>query len=160
MPMSSHFQHPKLASRSMRRLCGAFTIIEMLVVMTAIALLISISAPRYVQHIDRAREITLRQNLHAMRDAIDKFSADQGRYPADLPELVALKYLSELPEDPFTGSKVSWVTSAPTAALVSSMAGLAPNSASAPAVNTIAGVGDVHSGAPGKATDGTSYASW
>lgn len=138
---------------------AGFTVIEMLVVMMAVALLLSIAAPRYVQHIDRSREITLRQDLKVMREAIDKFAADKGRYPATLAELVALGYLSSVPVDPMTGSAVTWVTSAPTAVLVSSQAGLPPVAASAIA-DPISGVGDVHSTASGLASDGTPYASW
>lgn len=50
-----------------------FTVIELLVVLAAIALLVSVAAPSYVQHVDRAREAALRSDLAAMRDAIDKF---------------------------------------------------------------------------------------
>jgi len=147
-----------------RCICSAvagrgFTVIEMLVVMTAIALLLSIAAPRYVQHIDRTREVTLRQDLKVMRDAIDKFAADKGRYPATLSELVAVGYLSAIPIDPLTGSAVTWVTSAPTAVLVSSQAGMPPTAASA-VVNALSGIGDVRSGASGIAPDGTPYAAW
>jgi len=138
---------------------SAFTVIEMLVVMTAIALLLSIAAPRYVQHIDRSREVTLRQDLKVMRDGIDKFAADKGRYPSTLSELVALGYLSSIPVDPMTGSSVTWMTSAPTAVLVSWQSGLPP-AASAPASTMLSGVGDVHSTASGLGSDGTPYASW
>ena len=48
-----------------------FTLIELLVVMAALGLLLAISAPRYTEHVDRAREAVLRQNLASMRDAID-----------------------------------------------------------------------------------------
>ena len=44
-----------------------FTLIEMLVVMAVVALLLSVAAPRYVEHVDRAREAALRSNLAAMR---------------------------------------------------------------------------------------------
>lgn len=136
-----------------------FTVIEMLVVMTAIALLLSIVAPRYYQHVDRAREVALRQDLRVMRDAIDKFAADKGRYPATLSELVALSYLSAIPVDPLTNSATSWVTSRPTAVLVGAQVGMPPTAASA-VENALSGVGDVHSGASGIAEDGTPYASW
>jgi general secretion pathway protein G len=119
-----------------------FTVIELLVVLAAIGLLLSIAAPRYIAHLDTARETVLRQDLREMRDAIDKFYGDQGRYPADLKELVTTRYLRDLPEDPITQRMDSWVVVAPV------------NKAAAGAV------GDVRSGAPGAARDGSAYASW
>ncbi|WP_341893363.1 prepilin-type N-terminal cleavage/methylation domain-containing protein, partial [Variovorax sp. YR752] len=76
-----------------RRTDSGFTIIELLVVMAALGLLLAIVAPRYVNHVDQAREAVLRQNLAGLRDAIDKFYADRARYPADLQELVTERYL-------------------------------------------------------------------
>jgi len=118
-----------------------FTLIELLVVMAALGLLLSIAAPRYVEHVDRAREVVLRQNLNGLRDAIDKFYADRSRYPKDLQELVQQRYLRQVPLDPVTDRADTWV--------------LLP-----PAGQQGAGVFDVRSGAPGSARDGTVYASW
>jgi general secretion pathway protein G len=119
-----------------------FTVIELLVVLAAIGLLLSIAAPRYIAHLDTARETVLKQDLREMRDAIDKFYGDQGRYPADLKELVTQRYLRALPEDPITQRIDSWVVVAPA------------NKAAAGSVS------DVHSGAAGNARDGSAYASW
>lgn len=95
------------------RLVRAFTLIELIVVMAVIALLVSIAAPRYLHSVDRAREATLRTTLAVMRDAIDRFAADRGRYPRSLQELVDLRYLRSLPEDPMTGRRDGWVLVAP-----------------------------------------------
>ena len=54
------------------RQARAFTIIELMIVMAVIALLASVVTPRYFKHVERAKESTLRQNLFATRDAIDK----------------------------------------------------------------------------------------
>lgn len=86
-----------------------FTLIELLVVMAIIATLLTIAAPRYFVHVDRAREAALRQTLHVVRDAIDKFHADTGRYPAELGELVDLRYLRSLPLDPVNERADTWV---------------------------------------------------
>ena len=118
-----------------------FTIIELLVVLAVIGLLLSIAAPRYVQHVDNAREVVLKQDLQQMRLAIDKFYADQSRYPATLDELVTKRYLRAIPEDPLTGTTTSWTTAS-------------PDRSAAPAVF------DVHSGANGQARDGSIYAVW
>lgn len=118
-----------------------FTIIELLVVLAAIALLVGVAAPRYVQHVDRAREAALRNNLAALRDAIDKFHADRGKLPEKLDDLVQARYLRAVPVDPFTERADTWVLVAAT----SGSQGL---------------VADVRSGASGTARDGKSYASW
>jgi general secretion pathway protein G len=62
-----------------RRPRTGFTLIEMLVVLSVIGLLLSITAPTYLAHVDRARDLALKQNLRTVRDGIDKFSADRGR---------------------------------------------------------------------------------
>jgi len=125
----------------MRRRGSGFTIIELMVVLACIGLLLSIAAPRYVKHIDQAREVALRQDLRAMRVAIDQFRADQARYPESLAELAARGYLREVPADPMTDSATTWrLDSAPG--------------------QSAGGVADVHSGATGAARDGSSYASW
>ena len=143
----------RIARRDTRRVCprarhaGArgFTVIELLVVLAALALLLSVAAPRYVQHGDRARDTALRHNLQAMRDAIDKFYGDQGRYPKELPELVERRYLRAIPLDPVTQRADSWVAVPPRAG---------------DANGDGEGIADVRSGARGIAPDGSSYASW
>ena len=80
-----------------------FTLIELIVVMAIVALLASIVAPRYFRSVDNAREATLKTSLNVMRDAIDKYMADQGRYPGSLQELAQRRYLRAVPQDPVTG---------------------------------------------------------
>ena len=77
-----------------------FTLIELMVVMAIIAVLLTIAAPRYFNHLDRAREATLRQTLAVVRDAIDKFHGDTSSYPESLEELVTKRYLRAAPLDP------------------------------------------------------------
>ncbi len=86
-----------------------FTIIELLVVMTLIALLLTIAAPRYFRNIDNAKEAVLRENLFVLRDAIDKYRADKGAYPSSLNDLVTERYLRAVPQDPITERVDSWV---------------------------------------------------
>lgn len=85
-----------------------FTLIEMLVVLSLVALLVMIAMPRYVSAVERAKEQGRQQNLATLRDALDQFRADQGRYAKDLQELVAKQYVRRLPIDPVTGSSI-WV---------------------------------------------------
>ena len=73
-----------------------------MVVLTVIALLLSVVVPDYVGRMKRAEEAVLQENLTVMRDALDKHYADAGKYPANLEELVAKRYLRSIPKDPFT----------------------------------------------------------
>jgi general secretion pathway protein G len=119
-----------------------FTLIELLVVMAIIATLLSIVAPRYFSSLDKAKEAVLRQDLGIMRNAIDQFYSDFGKYPIDLEELVDKRYLRSVPVDPFTESKETWI-------------------AVPPKNLTEAGVYDVHSGYTGqRAADGSFYEEW
>jgi general secretion pathway protein G len=90
-----------------------FTLIEMLVVMTLIALLLTLAVPRYFNALDNGRIRVQQQNIATLRDAIDKYKADVGRYPDDLEDLVTKKYLRQIPIDPFTES-ANWIVINPT----------------------------------------------
>ena len=90
-----------------------FTLVELMVVLTVIALLLSVVVPDYVGRLKRAEEAVLQENLAVMRDALDKHYADAGRYPSNLDELVAKRYLRSIPKDPFTQSASSWVALPP-----------------------------------------------
>ncbi len=95
-----------MQSKARRR---GFTLIELLVVLAIIALMLTLAVPRYFHSVDTAKERILAENLHATRDAIDKFYGDTGRYPDSLDELVEKRYLRSLPFDPVTDSTASWV---------------------------------------------------
>lgn len=94
-----------------------FTLIELVVVMSIIALLLTIALPRYFHSLDNGRQAVQRQNLATIRDAIDKFFADQGRYPDALDELVTRRYLREVPIDPLTEQRHWQVVAPPDTAL-------------------------------------------
>lgn len=110
--------------------------------MAVIATLLTIALPRYFQHLDRAREVTLKESLAVMREAIDKYQGDTGRYPETLEELVAKRYLRKLPVDPLTEVADTWVLVPP------------------PDEPGSRRVWDVKSGAEGQGLDGTDYATW
>jgi general secretion pathway protein G len=90
-----------------------FTLIELMVVMVLIALLLTIAVPRYFSTIDTGKASVQRQNISAIRDAIDKYYGDVGKYPETLQDLVDKKYLRSVPTDPITG-KTDWAVIAPT----------------------------------------------
>ena len=118
-----------------------FTLVELLVVMAIIALLLTLAVPRYFNHLESSRDTILRQDLAVMRDAIDKYHGDRGRYPDSLDELVDARYLCSVPVDPVTERADTWQIVAP-------------------AGDAAGAVYDIRSGAPGTAVDGSPYAEW
>jgi general secretion pathway protein G len=85
-----------------RRLCTerGFTFMELLIVMVIIAVLATVAVPIYMTNLKRAKEVALQQNLWVMRHAIDQYTTDKEKAPANLQELVSARYLREIPEDP------------------------------------------------------------
>lgn len=132
--------------QSRKRRSRGFTLVELMIVIAIIAILVAVAAPIYSQSILRAKEATLRQDLFNLRQSIDQFTMDKQRAPQSLDELVTAGYFRELPKDPFTNSSETWV---PVQEDVY-------NSID----QTQPGISDVHSGAPGTASDGTPYSSW
>jgi general secretion pathway protein G len=88
-------------------------LIELLVVLSIVALLLTLAVPRYFQSLDHAKETVLVDNLRQTRDVLDKYFADTGRYPDSLGELVEKKYLKTLPFDPVTNSDATWTIEPP-----------------------------------------------
>jgi general secretion pathway protein G len=129
-----------------RRAERGFTLVELLIVISLISILAAMGLVQYRNSVTSAREATLKTNLFRMRDAIDQYYADKGKYPSSLDSLVSDGYMRKIPEDPFTKSTDSWTTVP---------AEPDPNNPSAEP-----GVYDVKSAAPGTALDGSSYTDW
>lgn len=123
----------------MRR--NGFTLIELLVVMAIIATLLTIAVPRYFASLDNSKETALRQSLAVVRESLDHYYGDNGRYPETMTELVEHRYLRSQPYDPISESSEHWV--------------IVP-----PPEGVQGGVADIRSGAPGTARDGTRYGDW
>ncbi|CAD5203365.1 type II secretion system protein [Pseudomonas sp. FEN] len=115
-----------------------FTLIELLVVMAIIATLMTLVMPQYFRQHTKAQETVLRHNLVSIRQALDHYREDKGSNPLALEELVSGRYLREIPRDPITGRRDTWQLQS----------------------GEDSGFGDVHSGAEGRAMDGTDYGSW
>ena len=120
---------------------GGFTLIELLVVLAIIAMLAGIAAPVYFSSISKSREAALKQDLVNLRKALDDYYSANDKYPDDLNELVAGKYLRAIPKDPITDSNSSWV----------------PVKDDDDDAN---GISDIKSGADGKSSDGDNYQDW
>ncbi len=123
---------------------SGFTLVELLVVLSLIALLAAMAMVQYRNSVRASEEAVLKTNLFRMRDAIDQYYADKGKYPSALDTLVSDGYLRAVPDDPLTKSKDTWVTVP---------AEPDPNNPSSDP-----GIYDVKSGAQGTALDGRAYA--
>jgi general secretion pathway protein G len=118
-----------------------YTLLELLVVMAIIATLLTIATPRYFRSLQRSKEAVLQQDLASLRESIDRFYGDTGKYPQTLAALVEKRYLRSIPVDPIARTAERWI-------VVSSED---PEDT---------GIKDVRSGAEGVGEDGAPYGSW
>jgi len=79
-----------------------FTLIELITVVSIVAILAAIALPNYRVAIIQSREAVLKENLYRLRDLIDQYYVDKGQYPSSLEVLVEEGYLRKLPTDPIT----------------------------------------------------------
>ncbi len=136
------------ARRAATRRRAGFTLIEMVIVFTLIAILVGLGLPQYRNASKSARETVLKEDLFQMRKLIDQYYVDKHKYPASLKTLVDDGYLREIPVDPITKSATTWVEVQEQLTSES----LTPG--------TLPGITDVHSGSEAKALDGTAYNTW
>jgi general secretion pathway protein G len=143
---SVNYPVTQLLNYPIRVVESGFTMIELLVVVSLIVILATMGMTQYRSSVIHAREATLKEDLFRLRDAIDQYYADKGKYPGTLDELVTDGYLRKVPEDPFTKSSSTWqaIPAEPD-----------PNNPTAEA-----GVFDVKSGSDATALDGSKYAEW
>ena len=132
--------------RRTRRSDSGWTLIEMLVVLTLIMILTTLALGQYRNSVLFAKEAALRSNLFQMRDAIDQYYADKGKYPESLNALVTDRYIRAVPKDPITNSTDSWQTI---------QADSEPGT-----LSTQAGIYNVKSGSQDTAMDNSRYSDW
>jgi general secretion pathway protein G len=123
----------------MRRTESGFTLLELMIVISIIGILATFAVPSYQQSVLKAREAVLQQDLATIRDVLDQYRADRGKYPPSLKEIVTAGYLRTVPIDPITRSADTWQE------IVDETEG---------------GIFDVHSGADLVASNGTPYNQW
>jgi general secretion pathway protein G len=93
----------RVARRPGRSGASGFTLLEMIVVITILGVLLSIALPNYRNSIVQAKEAVLRENLYRLRDLIDQYQSDKGKYPETLESLVTDGYVRKIPIDPVSG---------------------------------------------------------
>jgi general secretion pathway protein G len=129
-------------------LCGGFTLIELMIVISMMLILISIAVPQYRQSVLRARESVLRQDLYDMRKLISEYTLDKQKAPQSLDDLVQAQYLGTIPKDPITGQPNWQVEQCDDSTIMS------------PDEQDQGGICDVHSSSAQIGTDGTAYSTW
>ena len=130
----------------MRRREGGFTLVELMIVMLIIGVLAAVAVPSFIGSIKNAREAALKEDLHVLRDAIDSYTMDKNKAPQSLDDLVQSGYLKQIPEDPMTHSRDTWVTDS--------------DDTYSNVDETEPGVNDVHSGSQEVGSNGQPYSSW
>jgi general secretion pathway protein G len=123
-----------------------FTLIELMVVISIVVILMSVAIPRYQASILRARETVLRDDLYTLRSVIDQYTLDKQKAPQSLQDVVDANYLKQLPKDPFTNSRDTWVP-------VTDDSIMSPDQSQP-------GIVDVHSGSDQNSSEGTAYSTW
>ena len=131
-------------SRQKRGRSSGFTLLELIVVVTIMGVLVSIALPNYRNSVLQAKEAVLRENLYRLRDLIDQYQSDKGRYPETLESLVRDGYLRKVPPDPM--SPEPWVEIPPETDSSSSEA--------------LTGVYDVKSSSSQVGMNGVAYREW
>lgn len=135
----------RCAERKASRCASGFTLMELVIVMTVLAILALVAMPIYNKNVLRAKEVILKQDVVSMRRAIDDYTIDKQRAPQSLQDLVGAGYLREIPVDPLTKSRDTWVTEQESE----------PFSPDAPL-----GIANVRSGAEGQDAEGNPYSQY
>ncbi len=122
-----------------------FTLIELVVVISVIAILLAIAIPIYSRSILSARERALKSDLATLRQDIWRYTLDKQKAPQSLDDIRAAGYIKKIPDDP--------ITREPNWEVVQDEVLISPDQQDP-------GIIDVHSASNATATDGTAYSTW
>ena len=132
--------------RGIQKQDAGFTLMELMIVMMIIGVLAVVAVPSYIGAVRHAREAVLKEDLQVLRAAIDSYTMDKQKAPQSLDDLIQDGYLREIPQDPMTHSKETWVTD---------------SSDSLHSLDqTDPGIDDIHSGSQETGSDGQPYSTW
>ena len=92
-----------------KRVYAAWLSFQTVCLIAAVGLPIWIFVPNYVTSPKQERELAVRQDLRVMNALITQYTLDKESPPQSLDDLVRAGYLKELPIDPMTGRKDTWV---------------------------------------------------
>jgi general secretion pathway protein G len=84
-----------------------FSLLELVIAMFIIIILISVALPSYFRSIQNARETVLKETLFQMNKVIQQYTADKGKMPKSVNDLVEAGYFESMPIDPVT-EKAEW----------------------------------------------------
>jgi general secretion pathway protein G len=122
-----------------------FTLLELMIVIAIIGILATLAQPMFKTAVLKSREAALKEDLFNIRNVMDQYYADNGKYPDSLNDLVDKGYMRSIPSDPFTGSNTSWR--------------LDPYSGGE-GEESAGGYWDVHSGSDQVGLNGKKYSEW
>ena len=127
-----------------------FTLLELMIVIAIIGILATLAQPMFKTAVLKSKEAALKEDLFNLRNVLDQYYADNGKYPDSLDDLVMKDggkgYMRTIPPDPITGTndwRPVYFTS--------------DDSSSG---ETSGGICDVHSGSDKIGLNGISYAEW
>jgi len=119
--------------------------LELMIVISILLILMSIAIPVYNQHVVRARESVLRQDLFTLRSVIDQYTLDKQKAPQSLEDIVQAGYLKYIPKDPMTNEPNWEVVQEEILQAVDQQE---------------PGISDVRSASSATSSDGTAYSTW
>jgi general secretion pathway protein G len=131
-------------ARRQKNRCRGFTLLELIIVISIMAILVSIAVPNFTSSIRQSREAVLRQNLFTLRKLLSEYEVDKQKHPQSLDDLKP-QYFREIPNDPMTRHP-DWTTDQ-----------CQEDEIASPDEQDQGGICDVHSSSAQVGTDGIAY---
>lgn len=91
---------------------SGYTILEIVIAISLIAIFIALPIFAYNSFMKRSRDAQRKSDVSKIQAALEQYKTDNGVYPSALDDLVEEGYLAELPVDPLDGQSVPGVLGA------------------------------------------------